>query len=66
MTEAVARSAFEPFFTTKTLGRGAGLGLSHVFGFARQAGGSVEIESRAGEGTSIRLHLPAAQGDAPA
>ena len=59
MTEAAAKSAFEPFFTTKSPGAGRGLGLSHAFGFVRQAGGCIDIDSRPGCGTTVRLHLPA-------
>jgi two-component system, NtrC family, sensor kinase len=55
----VAERVFEPFFTTKALGPGAGLGLSQVHGFAHQAGGAVDLESIVGEGTTIRLYLPA-------
>jgi PAS domain S-box-containing protein len=55
----VAR-VFEPFFTTKDTGRGSGLGLSMVYGFVTQSGGHVRIESRAGEGTCVRLYLPRA------
>jgi len=50
---------FEPFFTTKTFGEGTGLGLSQVFGFARQLGGSVTVESKVGQGASFALFLPA-------
>ena len=53
---------FEPFFTTKGVGRGTGLGLSMVYGFARQTGGAVRIESEEGRGTSVRLYLPRAEG----
>jgi PAS domain S-box-containing protein len=51
---------FEPFFTTKPKGKGSGLGLSQVYGFAQQAGGSVDVESTVGSGTSVTLYLPRA------
>ncbi len=54
---------FEPFFTTKPIGQGTGLGLSMIYGFAQQSGGTVRIDSRAGEGTSIKLYLPGADGE---
>jgi len=57
--EVVAR-VFEPFFTTKAGGRGTGLGLSMVYGFAKQSGGTVKIESTAGHGTTVSLFLPLA------
>lgn len=60
MTEEVQARAFEPFFTTKGVGRGSGLGLAQVYGFARQSGGSVAIESIPGRGTTVTLLLPRA------
>jgi signal transduction histidine kinase len=60
MSPAVLRRACEPFFTTKTEGKGTGLGLAQVYGFARQSGGSVKIESALGVGTSITILLPRA------
>ena len=57
---------FEPFFTTKGVGRGTGLGLSMVYGFAKQTGGTVAIESEEGRGTVMRLFLPRSAGEAPA
>ncbi|MEL2242494.1 ATP-binding protein [Leclercia adecarboxylata] len=60
MSQAIKSRVFEPFFTTKQTGSGSGLGLSMVYGFVRQSGGRVEIESAPGQGTTVRLHLPRA------
>ena len=62
MSEATLARAFEPFFTTKEPGRGSGLGLSMVHGFAEQSGGAAQIVSSIGEGTHVTLWLPCAQG----
>jgi signal transduction histidine kinase/CheY-like chemotaxis protein len=51
---------FEPFFTTKQVGKGTGLGLSQVYGFCTRAGGTATFDSRVGEGSTVRLYLPAA------
>jgi CheY-like chemotaxis protein len=58
MPPEIAARVFEPFFTTKTGGAGTGLGLSMVYGFAKQSGGSVTIESQPGRGTTVTLFLP--------
>src|SRR4029078_2963880 len=58
MTEEVLKKAFEPFFTTKPVGSGTGLGLSQVYGIAKQTGGTVVIDTQVGRGTTVRVYLP--------
>jgi PAS domain S-box-containing protein len=60
MTDEVLAKAFEPFFTTKAVGKGSGLGLAQVYGFAKQSGGGVRIDTRLGEGTTVKVYLPRA------
>ena len=64
MPPEVAAKAFEPFFTTKPVGKGSGLGLAQVYGFAKQSGGGVSIESAPGRGTTVRVYLPSAAASA--
>ncbi|MFJ4141562.1 response regulator [Pseudomonas sp. NPDC089734] len=64
MSEDVVGRAFDPFFTTKPIGMGTGLGLSMIYGFARQSGGGVSIHSRPGQGAKICILLPFFAGDA--
>ncbi|RYY05355.1 MAG: response regulator, partial [Alphaproteobacteria bacterium] len=64
MTPEVIAKAFDPFFTTKPLGLGTGLGLSMIYGFARQSGGHVRIYSEVGEGTNVCIYLPRHFGEA--
>ncbi|MFV3131776.1 PAS domain S-box protein [Niveispirillum sp. KHB5.9] len=62
MTPDVLARAVEPFFTTKPVGHGTGLGLSQLYGFARQSGGFLTLDSREGQGTMVSLHLPRHRG----
>ncbi|MEH3105300.1 MAG: PAS domain S-box protein [Sphingomonas phyllosphaerae] len=64
MSEAVLARAFEPFFTTKEVGKGSGLGLAQVFGFAKQSGGGVRIDSTPGVGTTVSVFVPRAASEA--
>ena len=58
MSDEVLQKAFEPFFTTKEVGKGSGLGLAQVFGFAKQSGGGARIETELGVGTTVKVYLP--------
>ena len=58
MSDQVLNRAFEPFFTTKDIGHGSGLGLAQVYGFAKQSGGGVRIDTRVGRGTTVHVFLP--------
>jgi CheY-like chemotaxis protein len=62
MTRDTMERVFEPFFTTKSYGEGTGLGLSQVFGFAKQVGGGVTVESELGKGSTFTLFMPASRG----
>jgi len=60
MSPDILSKVFEPFFTTKAVGKGSGLGLSQVFGLAKQSGGGVRIDSTPGVGTAVKVYLPRA------
>jgi PAS domain S-box-containing protein len=66
MSPELMERVFEPFFTTKSFGEGTGLGLSQVFGFAKQIGGAVTVESKPGSGSEFTIHLRASNGAAAA
>ena len=63
MSPEIVRRAFDPFFTTKPIGEGTGLGLSMIYGFARQTGGQVRVYSELGTGTTVCLYLPRHDAD---
>ncbi|MBA1229381.1 response regulator [Pseudomonas viridiflava] len=64
MAKEIMGRAFDPFFTTKPIGMGTGLGLSMIYGFARQSGGGVNISSQVGQGSTLSILLPMFEGDA--
>ncbi|HMN44012.1 MAG TPA: PAS domain-containing protein [Povalibacter sp.] len=66
MAPDTLKRAFEPFFTTKDVGKGSGLGLPMVYGFVRQSGGELRVDSTVGKGTTVQLYLPRAPGQSVA
>jgi CheY-like chemotaxis protein len=65
MSPTVAKRAFEPFFTTKEVNKGSGLGLSMVYGFVKQSGGHLKLDSQLGEGTTITMWFPRTEPTRP-
>lgn len=66
MSREIAERVFEPFFTTKAQGQGTGMGLSMVYGFVKQSSGHIAVDSRPGEGTTVRLYFPRTEARADA